>query len=96
MTWFRFRSLEEQPDEVSRSKLVGRAWMRSNRSFSVGRTSGSTARDEAIGVDPSGLENRAIYAWFEHETIADLLPESITWNYDTPHDLGGPVGPDDD
>jgi phospholipase C len=36
-------------------------------------------------IDPSGLENRAIYPCFEHETMTDLLPPSITWRYYTPN-----------
>ncbi|HEY4037186.1 MAG TPA: alkaline phosphatase family protein [Burkholderiaceae bacterium] len=35
-------------------------------------------------IEPSGLENHAIYPCFEHETMADLLPPAITWRYYAP------------
>jgi phospholipase C len=35
-------------------------------------------------IDRTGLENRAIYPCFEHLTIADMLPGSITWRYYAP------------
>lgn len=37
-------------------------------------------------VGPAGIEqpNERIYPCFEHETVADVLPKSVTWRYYTP------------
>src|SRR6516162_5449108 len=35
-------------------------------------------------INPTGGENSKIYPCFEHRTMADLLPPSITWRYYAP------------
>ena len=36
-------------------------------------------------IDPSGNENQTIYPCFEHQTMADLLPSTVTWKYYAPN-----------
>ena len=36
-------------------------------------------------IDQSGQENQKIYPCFEHETMADLLPQSVSWRYYAPN-----------
>jgi phospholipase C len=38
-------------------------------------------------IDADGVENRSIYPCFEHQTLPDLLPPSVTWRYYTPSEL---------
>ena len=35
-------------------------------------------------IDPSGKEDSKIYPCFEHQTVADVLPLTITWRYYAP------------
>jgi phospholipase C len=35
-------------------------------------------------IDPTGSEDQKIYPCFEHQTMADVLPSSLTWRYYAP------------
>ncbi len=50
-----------------------------------GKTAGCIAQAETTVklIDPSG-ENQSIYPCFEHDTMADLFPATVTWRYYTP------------
>jgi phospholipase C len=36
-------------------------------------------------IDQSGQENQKIYPCFEHRTMADVLPQNVTWKYYAPN-----------
>ena len=36
-------------------------------------------------IDASGQENQSMFPCFEHQTIADLLPSTVTWRYYAPN-----------
>ncbi len=51
----------------------------------TGKTAGCTAETGTTVqlIDPTG-ENSKMYPCFEHQTMADLLPQVVTWRYYTP------------
>jgi phospholipase C len=47
--------------------------------------SGGTPSTTVKTIHPPGVESTSIYPCFEHETMADLFPPSVTWRYYAPN-----------